>query len=288
MSGHSPPGDDSNDNAEDSFPGDLAYYLSLSTDRLEQEIRAGGKDITKFVEEHGLALSDFAEWIRRQKKAGHSTPIEITSSSSPEEGMDEKEIARRARELQKLHEYAAATKNEAINARKAFDDAEVAFRTGATLPQFSVLEVQKATPARRSHTPTVVATGSARVVVSTKHANKGLRAAGGYYDHVAEEIRQLARDFVVQHAETVTPLRRGQTGGGNPSGSPTGTPGTTSASAMLNKEDPAGDDFTSPQKEGSEESRRTPPQSRHRVSRRPGKLSSHTAVLSVISLPGMK
>ncbi len=82
MAGDSPSGEDSNDPEAPTRTRDLNYYLSLSTNRLEQEIRAGGEDVIKFVEDHGLTLSKLAEWIR-QLKAGRLGKHKASSSSAP-------------------------------------------------------------------------------------------------------------------------------------------------------------------------------------------------------------
>ena len=120
------------------------------------------------------------------------------TSPPPTNTPDETEDELRARTLAALEDYADACANEAILARKAADDAAIAFRSGAAIPAHSVLELKRPQPGGGFATPAVISTGSARIVVTTERSHAGLRAPGGYYKHYVDKLDAAAKHVRVR------------------------------------------------------------------------------------------
>ncbi len=220
------------DSTLDDFPD---YLLQLSKEDLQKEIEKR-PEIVHYLASKGLTADQLADYIDsvRGERAASVIAISSSSPSVTEQGEEEEEeteaaeMKRRSVDLQRLQDYVNAATNEAILARRALDDAEVAFKSGATMLPHTVLEVQRKGPGDKMNTPVVVSSGGARVVVSLDRAHRGLRAPAGYYNFVSENIMAKAREFT-----SVTPdLMKerdtaGQIGGGGPTagGSGKGNPG---------------------------------------------------------------
>ena len=156
------------------------------------------------------------------------------------------DAAFRREQLQRLQDYAAAAESEAVTARKMADDGAIAMEHGTTLPPHSVMEIMRQGPGTGLRTPTVIASGNARVVVSLHQAHRGLRAPGGYYHQFRQRIRELARDFV-----------RDEQPPGRPD--PREFVSKPGAAASTSVADPPGHGFSTPSRTDDQSVRSTPP-----------------------------
>ena len=174
----------------DKTAGGYRFFFNLSRATREEEVRSR-PDILEFLAANGLSVDAFLDYMESESERLGAA---ASAANRPPAAETLQEESRREI-VEKLKDYAAATANEAILAAKAYDDAEVAFRKGATLAPQSVLEIQRRRPDGTMTTPTVISSGSACVVVSLEHAHKGLRAPPGYYSAVGEGIKTRAKSM---------------------------------------------------------------------------------------------
>ncbi len=266
---------------EENLPPEDEFPFNLDDEKLEEVLKH--PEIKAYLAEKGHSVAQFKAWLRtkRARRRHRKVPVRAAAEVGQKKIKEEAEAQRRAQEteseddeefrveqLRRLNEYAKVAENEAIFARKMADDGAVALEHGTTMPPHSVLEVQRPGPGAGLSTPTVIASGNARVVVSLQQAHRGLRAPGGYYGHYRERIRQMAREFVREAPDRSRPYVRDFAAQTEPSTSET----ATATSAAAKGKEPSGYGFATPVGEGGNEERTTPPGTRGRQTQGKAKL----------------
>ncbi len=200
---------DTSDEDETDKTKDQEFPFNLTDEELENLVDHEG--FQTFLEDYDMTKDEFLAYIetgkerisagleplKPKKKEGDAAEA-WTSKTAEAEIKDSDKTEERLRQdaLQRFRDQEKAALNHAIYAARIREDAEIAFKTGKTLPPSSVTHIERPRPTGGTSIPAVVSSAGTRMIISTDTTTGGLRAPSEHYKHLENKVRAMARLFV--------------------------------------------------------------------------------------------